>query len=113
MPPTTPVLSLELDGVETSSPLASVGQSLKLVCTAMGGNPFPELSFMLNGEHVEADNKEMIEHGGYNAVHTITVDDTHKNMDMACIAENSMSSIPVASNHQRLSVICKKNITIL
>ena len=113
MPPTTPVLSLELDGVETSSPLASVGQSLKLVCTAMGGNPYPELSFMLHGEHVEADNKEMIEHGGYNAVHTITVDDTHKNMDMACIAENSMSSIPVASNHQRLSVICKKNITIL
>jgi len=104
VPPTTPVLSLELDGVETSSPLASVGQHLKLVCTSMGGNPFPDLSFMLNGEHVEADNKEMIEQGGYNAVYTITVDDTHNNMDMSCVAENRMSSIPVASNHQRLSV---------
>ena len=113
MPPTTPVLSLELDGVETSSPLASVGQHLKLVCTSMGGNPFPDLSFMLNGEHVEADNKEMIEHGGYNAVYTITVDDTHKNMDMSCVAENRMSSIPVASNHQRLSVICKSPYSII
>ena len=101
MPPTTPVLSLELDGVETSSPLASVGQHLKLVCTALGGNPAPHLSFMLNGEYVEA---EMIEN---KAVHTITVDDTHNNMDMSCIAENRMSSIPVASNHQRLRVICK------
>ena len=90
-----------------SEPLASVGQELKLVCTPQGGNPFPDLAFMLNGERVEPDNKEMTEQGGYNAVFTITVEDTHKNLDMSCIAENRMSSIPVASNHQTLSVRCK------
>merc|ERR1711892_638483 len=104
VPPTTPVLSIELDGVVASEPLARVGQQIKLVCTAQGGNPFPTLAFMLNGERVEGGNKEMIEHGGYNAVHTFTVEDHHKNLDMSCIAENRMSSIPVASNHQTLSV---------
>ena len=112
MPPTTPVLSIELDGVEASEPLAHAGQQIKLVCTAQGGNPFPTLAFMLNGERVEGDNKEMIEHGGYNAVHTFTVEDHHKNLDMSCIAENRMSSIPVASNHQTLSVKCKNSKAI-
>merc|ERR1711892_867536 len=104
VPPTTPLLSIELDGVVASEPLAHVGQQLKLVCTAQGGNPFPTLAFMLNGERVEGDNKEMIVHGGYNAVHTFTVEDHHKNLDMSCIVENRMSSIPVASNHQTLIV---------
>ena len=106
VPPTTPELSIELDGVEASEPLASIGQELKLVCKAQGGNPFPALAFMLNGDRVEADNKEMLEYG-YNAVHTFIVEDNHANLDMSCIAENRMTSIPVASNHQRLSVKCK------
>ena len=109
----TPELSIELDGVEASEPLASVGQQLKLVCKAQGGNPFPTLAFMVNGEQVEADNKEMLEHGGYNAVHTFTVEDHHANLDMSCIAENRMTSIPVASNHQTLSVQCKKYIPFI
>jgi len=103
VPPTPPELSIELDGVEASKPLASVGQQLKLVCKAKGGNPIPNLTFMLNGERVEADNKEMSEHG-YNAVHTLVVEDHHANLEMSCIAQNRMSSIPVASNHQTLSV---------
>ena len=80
VPPITPVL--ELDGVEAFEPLASVGQQLKLVCKAQGGNPFPALAFMLNGERAEADNKEMLEYGGYNAVHTFTAEDHHANMEM-------------------------------
>lgn len=109
VPPTPPVLSLKVDGEETSSAVVSVGQQLNLVCTAMGGNPAPDLSFMLNGEHVEADKIED------DAVYTITVDETHNNLDMSCIAQNRLSSIPVASNHQRLRVRCKndKNIIIM
>eukprot|EP00092_Neocalanus_flemingeri_P030516 GFUD01033132.1.p1 GENE.GFUD01033132.1~~GFUD01033132.1.p1 ORF type:complete len:1173 (+),score=394.18 GFUD01033132.1:178-3696(+) len=103
VPPTTPEISIELDGVEASEPLAAIGQQLKLVCRAQGGNPFPSLAFMLNGERVEADNKEMIEHG-YNAVHTFTVEEHHANLEMFCIAENKMTSIPIASNHQTLGV---------
>ena len=80
VPPITPVL--ELDGVEAFEPLASVGQQLKLVCKAQGGNLFPALAFMLNGERAEADNKEMLEYGGYNAVHTFTAEDHHANMEM-------------------------------
>eukprot|EP00092_Neocalanus_flemingeri_P040707 GFUD01044319.1.p1 GENE.GFUD01044319.1~~GFUD01044319.1.p1 ORF type:complete len:1150 (+),score=384.42 GFUD01044319.1:158-3607(+) len=103
VPPTTPEISIELDGVEASEPLAAIGQQLKLVCRAQGGNPFPSLAFMLNGERVEADNKEMIEHG-YNAVHTFIVEEHHANLEMFCIAENKMTSIPIASNHQTLGV---------
>jgi len=98
VPPTPPVLSLEVGGVETASPVAAVGQNLRLVCTAMGGNPAPDLSFLLNGEHVEGDKI------GDDAVYTITVEDTHNFLDMSCIAQNRLSSIPVASNHQRLRV---------
>jgi len=98
VPPTPPVLSLEVDGLETSSPVATVGQHLNLVCKAMGGNPAPHLSFMLNGEHVEGDKIED------DAVYTITVKETHNYLDMSCIAQNRLSSIPVASNHQRLRV---------
>ena len=103
MPPTPPVLSLEVDGLETSSPVATVGQHLNLVCKAMGGNPAPDLSFMLNGEHVEGDKIED------DAVYTITVKETHNYLDMSCIAQNRLSSIPVASNHQRLRVRCNDN----
>ena len=104
-----PELYIGLGGVESSEPLASVGQQLKLVCKAQGGNSFPALAFMVNGEQVEADNKEMLEYGGFNAVHTFAAEDHHTIMKMSCIAENRMSSIPVASNHQTLSVKCKKH----
>jgi len=107
VPPTPPVLSLKVDGEETSSAVVSVGQQLNLVCTAMGGNPAPDLSFMLNGEHVEADKIED------DAVYTITVEETHNNLDMSCIAQNRLSSIPVASNHQRLRVRFGPNSTYI
>jgi len=103
VPPTTPVLSLELDGVEVSEPLAAVGQEVKLVCNAQGGNPFPDLTFMLDGERVEADNKDMIPHG-YSAVHTFIVEKHHANLDISCIAENRLTSLPVGSNHQKLNL---------
>ena len=106
VPPTTPLLAVEVDGAEVMKPVATVGQRVKLVCKAQGGNPFPELSFMLNGKRVEADNKEMI-YQGYDAVHTFVVEDHHAGLDMSCIAENRMTSIPVGSSHQTLIVKCK------
>jgi len=103
VPPAPPKLSVKLNGIEVSEPVATVGQQLTLVCNAQGGNPFPSLSFMLNGETVEADNRDMIEYG-YEAVHSFTVEEHHANLEMSCTARNKMASIPVASNHQTLSV---------
>ena len=61
---------------------------------------------MLDGERVEADNKDMIPHG-YSAVHTFIVEKHHANLDISCIAENRLTSLPVGSNHQKLNLKCK------
>ena len=108
MPPNTPSLAIELDGITvTADAMASVGQNLKLICRSQGGNPSPHLSFLINGETVEADNKEMMMHGEYDAVHSFKVEDHHSSLDVSCIAESKLTPIPLASNHQSIQVQCK------
>ena len=45
---------------------------------------------------------------GHEAVMSLEVTRDHANMELACVAENELSPIPVSSNHQTLGVKCTR-----
>jgi len=74
-----------------------------LTCESQGGNPWPRLTFVINGTRVDPDALEPL-HYGYNAVKILKVQIEHANTEVSCIAENNASSLPVSSNHRQLKV---------
>lgn len=46
---------------------------------------------------------------GHEAVLSLEVTRDHANMDLACVAENELSQIPVSSNHRTLGVKCERD----
>ena len=47
---------------------------------------------------------------GHEAVMSLEVTRDHANMELACVAENELSQIPVSSNHRTLGVKCEREI---
>ena len=78
---------------------------IRLTCSSQGGYPWPRLSFAINGTRMEAERLEPLVFG-HEAVLSLVVTRDHANIEMACLAENELSNLPVSSNHQILGVKC-------
>ena len=76
---------------------------IRLTCSSQGGNPWPRLSFVINNTRIEAERLEPLVYG-HEAVLSLKVTREHANVEMACVAENDLSPLPVSSNHQKLGV---------
>ena len=76
---------------------------IRLTCSSQGGNPWPKLSFVINNTGIEAERLEPLVYG-HEAVLSLKVTREHANVEMACVAENDLSPLPVSSNHQKLGV---------
>ena len=76
---------------------------LRLTCASQGGNPWPKLSFVINGTRTEAERLEPLVYG-HEAILSLGVTREHANVELACVAENDLSPLPVSSNHQKLGV---------
>ena len=78
---------------------------IRLTCSSQGGYPWHRLSFAINGTRIEAERPEPLVFG-HEAVLSLVVTRDHANIEMACLAENELSNLPVSSNHQILGVKC-------
>ena len=76
---------------------------IRLTCSSQGGNPWPRLSFVINNTRIEAERLEPLVYG-HEAILSLKVTREHANVEMACVAENDLSPLPVSSNHQKLGV---------
>ena len=76
---------------------------IRLTCSSQGGNPWPRLSFVINNTRIEAERLEPLVYG-HEAILSLKVTRNHANVEMACVAENDLSPLPVSSNHQKLGV---------
>ena len=98
------MMTLLVDGQTHEDRSLEIGEKVEVFCRSQGGNPVPQLSFLMNNQQTE-------EPGTKDDHRTLTMTLTaamrHQGAQVSCTAKNKMTPSPVYNQLKPLKIKCE------
>ena len=98
------MMSLLVDGHIHEDRSLDIGEKVEVFCRSQGGNPVPQLSFLMNNQQTEEPVRE--DDRGTLSM-TLTAAMRHQGAQLSCTAKNKIAPSPVYTQLRTLRIKCE------
>ena len=98
------MMTLLVDGQILDDRSLDMGEKLEVFCRSQGGNPVPQLSFLMNNQQTE---EPVTKYDRGTLTMSLTAAMRHQGAQLSCTAKNKMAPSPVYAPLKTLRIKCE------